>query len=242
MRKFSIMLAVAGLMAAFAGDSTAQDQPKRGRGEFQPGGGRGMMGGFGSIYGYLSNNKDLQAELKVTDEQKKKFEEIAKAQQGKMRELFTGGGFGRDATDEQRKEMREKMDKFAAETKKAYEEALTPAQAKRITQIGYQQQGIRAFSNKEVQTALKMTDDQKEKIKGVMETYMKDAQELRGGRDRGQRPSEENQKKLEALRKDAEEKVVAALTDEQRKSWKDMTGEKFDVSKLTFMPARPRDN
>lgn len=255
MRKFSMLLAAAALAVVLVGTGTAQDEPKKDakKGERQPPGGGGgfggrMGGGFGgaSIYGFLANNKDLQAELKITDEQKKKFEDVAKEQQAKMRELFTGGGIGRDATEEQRKEMMEKMTKAAAETKKAYEAVLTSEQAKRVTQINYQYMNVRAFSDKDVQTALKMTDDQKEKIKTVMETYQKDSAELRGGRGAGGggapgRPSEENQKKLEALRKDVEEKIVATLKDDQKKEWKGMIGEKFDVSKLTFQPMRSRD-
>lgn len=35
--------------------------------------------------------------------------------------------------------------------------------------------------------------------------------------------------KLQALRKEALEKVVASLTDDQKKSWKELTGEPFEI-------------
>jgi hypothetical protein len=255
MRKFSTMLAAAALAVAFAGSAEAQG--RRGGGQGQPGGGGGFGFGFGSVYGMLSTNKDLQAELKVTDDQKTKLEAVAK----KLAEArAAGGGGGRggfnpNATDEERKAAAEARAKAAAETKKAYEEVLTPDQAKRVAQINIQNMSVRAFGDKDVQTGLKMGDDQKEKIKTVLDGYQKDLRELMtaggGGRGAGRgqpqseedkKKAEENAKKREALTKEAEEKIVATLSDDQKKSWKDMIGEKFDVSKLRVAPGRPRDN
>jgi hypothetical protein len=90
-----------------------------------------------------------------------------------------------------------------------------------------------------------------------MESYSKDMRELTGGGRGGAgggRPggagrggNDENAKKREALTKETEEKIVATLSDDQKKSWKEMIGEKFDVSKLRqgfgFGGGnRPRDN
>lgn len=257
MRKFTTMLAAAALAVAFASTADAQNR-QRGGGQGQPGQGRGMGGGFGggSVYMLLSTNETLQKELKITDEQKTKLTDVAKEQGAKMREAFQGGGgFNPNATDEERKERAEKMAKLTAESKKAYEAVLTPEQAKRTTQINYQYMGVRAFSDKDVQTTLKMSDDQKEKIKTVMDQYNKDVRELgggfggRGGAGRGQpqseedkKKAEENTKKREALTKETEEKIVATLSDDQKTSWKTMIGEKFDVAKLRVAQTRPRDN
>jgi hypothetical protein len=43
---------------------------------------------------------------------------------------------------------------------------------------------------------------------------------------------QDTQKKVAALGKEAEEKIAGMLTDDQKKSWKAMIGEKFDTSKL----------
>jgi hypothetical protein len=106
--------------------------------------------------------------------------------------------------------------------------------------------GVRAFSDKDVQTALKVTDEQKEQIKSITDEYNKERAELmRSAFTPGEQPSEEDRKKMQeksaALRKDAEDKIAAKLQDEQKKAWKDLIGEKFDVSKLT-QPQRRRDN
>ncbi|MCP6280446.1 hypothetical protein NL459_27860, partial [Klebsiella pneumoniae] len=84
------------------------------------------------------------------------------------------------------------------------EGALKPEQTKRLKQINYQFMGIGAFSNKDVQTELKITDEQKEQIKGIVDEYNKDAGEIRQGGPRiqfGQPPSDEDRKKLEEVRK-----------------------------------------
>jgi Spy/CpxP family protein refolding chaperone len=255
MRKFSMMLAAAALAVAFAGSAEAQG--RRGGGANQPGTGRGMGGGFGfgSVYNMLSTNKDLQAELKITDEQKTKLEAVAKDLAEKRQAAGGGGRYNPNATDEERKAAEEARAKAAAETKKAYEAVLTPDQAKRTAQINIQNMSVRAFGDKDVQTSLKMGDDQKEKIKTVLDGYQKDLRELMtaggGGRGAGRgqpqseedkKKAEENAKKREALTKEAEEKIVATLSDDQKKSWTDLIGAKFDVSKLRVAPPRPRDN
>src|SRR5581483_9214652 len=160
-----VSLAVAGTVAA---------QP--------PGGGRGGRGGFGGgMFGggpMLLANEGVQKELKLTDDQKTKVKEFTDAQMAKMREAFTGGQPDREKMQEMRKEMQEKGDKFVKDT-------LNADQQKRFKQIELQRDGLRAFQNADVQTALKLNDDQKEKLKGLGEEYMKDMQDLRGAGGRG---------------------------------------------------------
>ena len=43
-----------------------------------------------------------------------------------------------------------------------------------------------------------------------------------------------NAEKITALRKETTEKIVAVLTDDQKKSWKEMTGEAFTFPPPTF--------
>ena len=47
---------------------------------------------------------------------------------------------------------------------------------------------------------------------------------FQGGGDR-----EENAKKFAEMRKDTMEKITGVLTADQKKTWKEMTGEPFDV-------------
>jgi hypothetical protein len=69
---------------------------------------------------------------------------------------------------------------------------LKPEQLKRLRQIENQQAGINVFTKEEVQKALKLNDDQKEKIDTLVKDYQKVGRPLcphgRGGQqeNRGQ--------------------------------------------------------
>jgi Spy/CpxP family protein refolding chaperone len=251
-KNVKVMAAAAALTVAVTVSSQAQDDSKKVRpGAVLPGQGREvviMKGGFGggsSVYFMISRSVILQTELKVTDDQKQKLEEVGMAQREIIAQAMEGIQLGRDTTEEQAKEMTEKLENLRAQSKKAFAEVLDKDQAKRADQIGLQMEGVQAFGSKVIQDGLKMTDEQKGKVKAVMDQYQKDVQELHGVRDgvrggiAGRRPSGEdlmttieNQRKIAAMGKEAEEKIVGAMTDEQKKAWKEMVGETFDTSKL----------
>ncbi len=240
----------------------------------RPGGGFTGGFGFGgsNAYSMIATNTVLQEELKVSGEQKTKLEDALKPINAKRNEILGiaapgAGGNRRPAggqrpmlTEEQRKEREEKLAKLTEETKKAVEGVLDEKQAKRLGQINVQLLGFGAYSDKTVQEKLKLDDGQKEKIKGIAEEYAKDSAELRRdaprglgfGRPGGQQPSDEDKKKMEeftkksdGLRKEAEDKVVAVLTTDQKNTWKELVGEKVDVQKIragAFQRPMRRDN
>jgi Spy/CpxP family protein refolding chaperone len=177
----------------------------------------GFRGGMGRDGVSLLTQKSVQEELKLSDEQKKKVEELA----SKQRENFKGF---KDLSEEERKQ------KFQERSKASKEEVakiLNQEQQKRFKQISLQLAGSRAFSDPEVVDALKLTDEQKEKIKGIQEDSFKEMREAFQG-DR-----EEARKKMESIRKSADEKAQGVLTQEQKTKWKDMTGAAF-TGKLEF--------
>jgi Spy/CpxP family protein refolding chaperone len=208
-----------------------------------PGGGRG---GFQQpLHVLVLTNADLQKELKVTDDQKKALKDVMDkaADLNKRRmELFTGGAPDMDKLQEMMKEG----EKLTEDAKAATDKAFTDDQKKRVKQIDVQRLGMRAFANEDVVKALKLTDDQKAKLKTVSEEYTKAATDLRGEYfQQGQFPDmdkmAEYQKKAATLTSESMEKAAKELTDDQKKAWKEQVGEKFDVSKLQFRPMR-RDN
>jgi len=103
---------------------------------------------------------------------------------------------------------------------------LKPEQSRRLKQISIQQRGSQAFNEEDVQTTLKLTDDQKDKIKTLNEDAGKEMREIFQNAQGNFREAGE---KAGAVRKETMEKVLALLTDEQKKSWKEMTGEPFEV-------------
>ncbi|MCU0706108.1 MAG: hypothetical protein MUF18_19265 [Fimbriiglobus sp.] len=232
-------LAAAVAVVAVAGVASAQQR--------QPGGmGRGMQ--QQSLYMLALTNADLQSELKITDEQKKGMKELvdkAADLTKKRQEAFTGGQIDR----EKMQELTQAATKLAEEAKTSMEKALTDDQKKRIKQIDVQRKGFAAFSDEEVAKAMKLTDDQKAKMKTLGEEMQKArgelARELGIGGGGGQRPDPEKMaeltKKSAALATETMEKAKKELTDDQKKTWTDLTGPAFDVSKLQQRPMR-RDN
>lgn len=215
----------------------------------QGGFGGGMFGGGGPLA--LLRSQSVRTDLNVSDEQAGKLKDWAKDYAGTMREKMQ-----EKLKDIPRDQFREKIGEVMAEiNKETYKEIgtiLKPEQVKRLKQIETQAAGARAFTMPDVQSALKLTADQKDKIKDVEQSAGKEQRDLReeyglgfGGRGgkgggkgkgKGTRPDPEKmkefQKKSEAINKDTTSKVMATLTDEQKKEWQTLTGKPFDVAKM----------
>ncbi|OWK37952.1 hypothetical protein FRUB_07072 [Fimbriiglobus ruber] len=211
-----------------------------------PGGGRGGFG-FGGGPTTLLRTKIVKEDLKVTDEQDTKIQAWAKEFATKTRETMT-----EKLKDVPMDERFQKMAEITAENNKtAYTELssiLKPEQITRLKQIGVQVAGARAFRDPEVVAALKLTDDQKDKVKDTLAASAKESQELRteyglgggrqgGGKGKGKAAVDadkmkEYQKKNELITKETLTKVAATLTDDQKKTWQTLSGETFDVAKL----------
>lgn len=199
-------------------------------------------GGFGQINTntLVLSNKDLQSELKVTDAQKEKFKGVSEKQtemQKKSFAAFKDAAGDKDKVKEIRADMQKDTEKLNEEIKKVVEDTLTADQKKRLKQIDYQVKGLRAFSNEDIAKEMNITDSQKSKIKGIMDEYATDTKGLGfgGGGNKGgfdKEKAAENQKKREKLSKAAQADIEDALTADQKKQWKEMTGEPFDTAKL----------
>lgn len=213
MRSISKWLLVVGVAALIASPGTAQQ--------------RGGRGGFGGP-GQLINNEAVQKELKLSEEQVTKAKEAVQSINEKYMEEFAKL---QDLDQAERfPKMREIMGKQTEEVYAALAKDWKPEQVKRIKQIGVQQQGLQAFSSPAVDKVLKLTDEQKEKIRTFAMEQGEEMQGLRGG---GGDPAE-TMKKMTAMRKEFLAKGVAVLTDDQKKEWKELTGEPFDVPMAGF--------
>jgi len=179
--------------------------------------GGGGAGGPGMSSSMLLGQKSVQEDLKLSEDQVKKLQEFQTSQREKFRGL-------RDLSEDER---RQKFQELSKEGQKVVDETLQPEQKKRLKQIGLQLQlrmGAQAFSSPEVASALKITDDQKDKLKTIQEEAQKAGREIResAGDNR-----EEARKKGAELRKQTEEKVMNVLTDDQKAKLKELTGEPF---------------
>lgn len=184
---------------------------------------RGFGGGFGGG-GALLSNKGVQKEIKATDEQAGKLDSLAEELRGKQREAFQGL---QNLSQEERREKMQELQKTAqADLDKGLGEILKPEQVKRFHQIQTQAAGASAFATPRVAEALKLTDDQKSKVREINQETM---QAMGNLRQEFQNDREGAMKKVAELRKTATEKAVELLTDEQKTTWKDLTGEPYEV-------------
>ena len=204
-----LKLAAAFGLAACLSTSTANAQGPGGRG----------MGGGG--LGLLSN-KSVQKELKLTDDQIEKAKAAATEQREKMMEKF------QELRDLEPAEQQVKrtalMKEMATDSKKVTDALLKPEQAKRFVQISLQTQGVGAFMDEANQAKLKMTDEQKNKLKDIGDESGKQMRELR---EMFQSDRDGAMKKGAEIRKATTEKATAVLTADQMATWKEMTGEPF---------------
>ena len=212
MRKVCVTILAIGLAALAASPALAQ-QPGQGRG------GRGGRGGFELNAAALLRMEKVQEELKITDEQKAEFTKITDKYKDDIAKARTD--MNREKMAELRKAETEDMDK-------AIPTILKPEQAKRLKQLEVQAGGLSALNKEDVQTALKLTDDQKKSIKESTEELTKDAQEMFQSAQGDRTKMGELMTKMQGMRKEALDKAVSGFNDDQKKEWKELNGEKFE--------------
>jgi len=192
------------VVALLASSAQAQRQPGFGRG------------------GSLLTNKSVQEELKLNDDQKKKVEEVAK----KMGEMI------REKTkDFKQEDFREKFPAVMKEVNEAVAKDLSGVlkddQSKRYKQIQLQQMGIRAFSNEDTTKALKLTDEQKKDITALIEENGKQITEKT--KDLTRQDFAKRREISQQVSKETMGKIATKLTSDQKKTWKDLVGEPFEI-------------
>jgi malate/lactate dehydrogenase len=223
MRHLTKLLLTAGLAVAFVSLTLAQ-QPMRGG------------GGFQLNEAALLVNKSVQEELKLTDAQKEKQAKIDEKFKADMKEAVANKD--REAFTK----INETRNTAATEVIKD----LKPEQHKRLVQIFVQvnttppmmgkggRGGIGnplvVFENEEVQKELKLTDKQKEMVKTIASDTQKDVKEIRDNIPKGDKDARTAaNEKIQGLNKAAVEKITTSFTDDQKKLWKDLPGEKFEI-------------
>jgi len=185
------------------------------------------QGGFGrptDLAGLLQN-KSVQEELKLTEEQTGKVKGVVDGVREKFKEEFAKLKESKDfkAFGEINKKVTEATTE--AITKEA-DKLLKPEQMKRLKQIQVQVLGLRVFTTDEFATALKMTDDQKTKVKGLVEDMTKDIADARKEAGKDFKKIGELTTKITTA---ATEKANELLTDTQKTKLKEMSGEKFEL-------------
>jgi len=197
-------------------------------------------GGFGGpmSVSQLLTNKSVQEELKLDKDQIAKIEEVTKKYRDDNKAEYDKIGRGSTLSREEQAELRRKlgegMTKVINEAK-----VLKEDQSKRLRQIQIQQMGLAAFSEEDVQKALKLDDKTKDTIKTITEDVRKDAQKLFADAGMDFQKLREIGQKVQEMNKEAREKVEKLLSEDQKKALKELQGEKFEIK---FERPRPPQN
>jgi Spy/CpxP family protein refolding chaperone len=194
----------------------------------------GGFGGGGGRAGGGGNNglrDDVEADLKLNDDQKTKLSALREKAQEKRREMMQslagnggGGGGGRiQISDEQRKAFT----KLSEDNAKELSAVLTPEQNKRLREIWVQTSGQRVLQNAEIAKELGISADQKTKIDDLFAKQMEATMALFQNRDLDQ---EERRSKMENNNKVLADEINKVLTETQKTKLKEMSGAPFKRS------------
>ena len=223
LNKMTLKLGVAMAMLLVVGSAFAQGGGQ-GRGL---GGQRGGMmgGGQGSLQ--LLTRKDVQDDLVITAEQKKKIDDLntaAQSERQKMMEDMRSGGGQPDM-----EAMRAAMEKSRKANDEKVKAILTADQQKRLKEIRVQIMGNRAIMDEEVQKDLGLTADQKSKIKKIQEKQQQDMRDMMEDmrNSGGQMDREAMQAAMQKSQDKMNEEMAKVLTAEQATKLKEMGGKPF---------------
>lgn len=229
MRRIALMLTVAAVLGSTAGSLLAQ--PPGGPGGPGGGRGRGPGGGFGGGPLGLLMMPEVRTELKVTDEQQQKLRtamEGLRPEGGGQR-----GGFG-NLSEEERAEMRKRMEELQKKTDEAMKSVLSEEQITRLRQLDIQRQGAQALGRPDVAEKLGLTDEQKTKMREIQEAARPDFSAFGNLREASQEEREKAMAEMRAKREKADADVMALLDAEQKAIWESLVGEKFNFPAPQF--------
>ena len=216
-RKWLAVLAM-GAVLVYSSSASAQ----RGRG-------RGFNRFFGGVpKAQLAALDQVQTELKLTDDQKKRTAEINDQLRDDRRALW-GRGFGEFS------EIRTEAERLNREASEKVDGLLDDAQRKRLLEIAIQVNGPRSLNDPDVVAALELGEDQKTKLAEVRDENAKAFEDAFAeyGREWRQYADELTEK--------ANERLLGVLTEPQRERLEAMEGAPFELDFSQFRRGRGRD-
>ncbi len=181
-------------------------------------------GGFGGGAAGFLMAPNVQKDLKLTDEQVRKVQETLRDIRERHQSEYSAL---RDASSDVRQtKMATLNETVSDEVKKAL--SFTAEQSKRYDQISLQARGLQAFASASVDERLKLTSDQKSKIREIVDATRSS---FAGAvnKDASEQVRTEARNKRAATQKENMTKVQALLTDDQKNTWKEMTGEPIEI-------------
>jgi hypothetical protein len=219
MQRLKISLGLLMLLGLVSARAFAQDVPEETRKEIA----RNLQGPL------IALREDVQEELKLTDDQKAAVEEYLREH------IQEYGQFFESIHGLDQKEHEKKLQAFRKKSQKELASALKGTlkedQVKRLRQLELQEAGALALfhGNPEIAKDLKITDDQRKQFMEIVQDMQKRIEPLIKEAGAGGDP-EEIRPKVMKIRKEHEDRIVAVLTDEQKRQWKEMIGKPFAIN------------
>jgi len=199
--------------------------------------------------GKLLENVRVLSELKVSDDVFARLEDIKQQEQGAERAQFDELKKMMDATKnlpaaERAERMQAFMPKFQAARNATGETfadqrfgLLTAEQIERLDQLDLQDQGIGAFFLDEIAQALKLSDDQQQRIETIRTTYeAKFLQHMKSPFYQESMALRSTQPAILELLKERTAKVDEVLSKEQREKLAELQGKPFDQTRMGRVP------
>jgi Spy/CpxP family protein refolding chaperone len=164
-------------------------------------------------------------ELKASDEQKEKVLQYM------MEQIMETGPFLdslKDAGEDREQKLNEHRKSAHEKLKGVLNDTLKPEQLKRLHQIVLQQEHGFALGNEGLVKELKITDEQRKQLVAITQEFQRKIQPLLKEAHSGGKP-EEIRPKVLSIRDEYSKKLEDVLSAEQKKQWKEMLGEPFDL-------------
>lgn len=189
----------------------------------------GRRGGFARGPMGLLMTPDVQKELKMDQAQ-------VDLVQGVLRDRGSRRSF-QDFRSLSPEERRKRFDEMRQAQEKKIGEILNKTQLARLKQLELQQTGLWALSEREVADQLKLSADQRQKIRSINDAERESLRAAFQGvnfREMSDAQRQEIRAKFEKLRADRDARLNAVLTHSQRKQFQAMQGAPFKFPERHF--------
>lgn len=263
-RRIVCLSAFVGLLCLGAvADAQPQGNRQRG-GPGGPGGfgGFGGFGGGGGDPTMMLLRMDkVREELDLLEDQVAELQKIEESSRSLFQRPENAGELTEEQREQRREEMRKRFEEFQKTARAKIAEILLPHQTSRLKQLSIQFRRLGAVYDEELQKELGMTSGQIEQLEAIRKETDEARQQLfanlrgpggrgpgggnpdqpnRGGQERragGGGPGagfEGMRERMEEINKNNETKVLAVLTDAQKKKLEEMKGDAFEFPQPQF--------
>lgn len=191
---------------------------------------RGGFGGRGAqtrARYELATLPEVQAELKLTDEQKKLAADLLAKQREKRQSFGQGGDF---------QAMRTEMAKMNTEFDAEFTGKLDDTQKARMHGLIAQVNGAAALLDAAISKALQINDEQTKKLKAVNEANMAARREAMSGLQDS--TPEQRQEAMTKLAEKENKSLLAEITEDQKKKFEELKGAALTIDQSPLRPTR----